>query len=175
MQTDPIDSPNHNRIGTTMVVLAWIAVVVVLTVAFSDFFEDSRGRIESSRVTEDGITEVVLKRDRSGHYRAAGALNGVPVNFLIDTGATSIAVSRSQARSMGLKELYPQQSVTAAGVVDGFATRIDEVRLGDLTAYNLSAYILPIEHTDHVLLGMAFLKHLELVQRDGTLTLRTLP
>lgn len=158
-----------------MMLLAWVVVAVTLTLGFGHYLDQSEQRVQSSRVTEDGVVEVVLQRDRQGHYLADGRINGVPVTFLIDTGATSIAVSESQARAMGLKKLYSQRSITAAGPVEGHATRIDEVTLGDLTARDLNAYILPIESTDHVLLGMAFLKHLELIQREGTLTLRTLP
>ena len=73
-----------------MAVLAWVALLVVLTLFFQDKLLDRvnpNRDVQSSR-GEDGRIEVVLERNRMGHYVADGSINGVSVTFLLDTGAT---------------------------------------------------------------------------------------
>jgi aspartyl protease family protein len=123
-------------------------------------------------VDGDGVPQVVLKRNRSGHYVATGSINGFPVIFLLDTGATDVAVPRVVADRLGLKRGAPVVNQTANGQVTSWRTRLDEVRLGPVRRRNVRASILPNMQGSEVLLGMSFLKHLEMVQRDGRMTLR---
>jgi len=118
----------------------------------------------------DGNVMVVLQRDRSGHFSAKGEINDQQVHFLVDTGATDVAVSESVARSLGL-EFGPDIVVsTAAGPVRGWVTRLDSVRVGVLLLRNVRATITP-GLGEQSLLGMSFLKHFSIVQEGDTLVI----
>ena len=115
---------------------------------------------------------MILDRNRAGHYVANGFINGSSVTFLLDTGATDVAVPETLASSLGLKKGLPFVSQTANGTVTSWRTRLDEVRIGTIVLTDVRASILPSMTGMDVLLGMSFLKQLELVQRGETLTLR---
>lgn len=159
-----------------MIIAAWIVFAGLLTIIAGRYLDarNNPNGLAQGIVSEGGQRELVLKRNRQGHYVADGFINGEQVTFLVDTGATSIAIPQPLADQLGLKPLFPQTSMTAAGPIESFGTIVDEVSLGGIIARNLRATILPIrEHAD-VLLGMAFLKDLEFTQRGDTLILRTL-
>ena len=148
---------------------AWIAVIgmmIGLTAFYQALTQRSSGIVRS---VEDGSRAlVVLQRERSGHYLAEGEINGNPVMFLVDTGATDVAVSEKAARAMGL-EFGPRIRVmTAAGPVKAWVTRLDHVRLGSLELTNVRATITP-GLDDAALLGMSFLKHFSLRQEGDQL------
>ena len=115
---------------------------------------------------------MVLKRNRAGHYVASGRINGEPVVFLVDTGATDVALPLSLAHRLGLTLGAERVSKTANGNVRTWSTRLDSVGLGGLTARGVSAAVMPNMPGEEVLLGMSFLKRFELLQRGKTLTLR---
>ena len=113
---------------------------------------------------------VVLERDRSGHYLAPGTINGQAVGFLVDTGATDVAVSESVARALGL-EFGPRiQVMTAAGPAPAWITRLDSVTVGSLSRRNVRATITR-GLGDEALLGMSFLRHFSLQQQGDTLVI----
>jgi aspartyl protease family protein len=116
---------------------------------------------------------VVLKRNRAGHYVADGEINGERVVFLLDTGATQVALSKPLAQRLGLK-LGPAVTVqTAAGPAPGYQTRLDSVRLASIEMRNVTALVSDGLSPDMVLLGMNFLKRLEMIQRGDELILST--
>jgi len=148
---------------------AWIAVIglmIGLTAFFQAITQRSGGIIRS---VEDGSHAlVVLQRSRNGHYVAEGEINGQPVKFLVDTGATDVAISEKTARAMGL-EFGPRIRVmTAAGPVGAWITRLDRVSLGSLELTNVRATITP-GLNDAALLGMSFLKHFSMRQEGENL------
>ena len=160
-----------------MIVASWILVALLLTLAFGNYLERQHNpnRTIDSRVTENLVREVVLKRNRAGHYVATGQINGKPVDFLLDTGATTVSVPNGFAERLGLRRGPRLQATTANGVITTYSTTLAQVSLGDILLKDVQASINPHTNTDEVLLGMAFLKHLELVQRGDTLTLRQYP
>lgn len=125
-----------------------------------------------SRIVEGGEREVVLERNRFGHYVASGAVNGHPVRFFLDTGATHVTVPAHIASDIGLEPGPAVQAQTANGRVTVYATRLDRVRLGHIVIGNVPASINPAMDDDDILLGMSFLGELELVQRGDVLRLR---
>jgi aspartyl protease family protein len=157
-----------------MVLLTWLGLLVLLTLLFSRWLDEQRNPNRDLSVDRQngGSGEVVLKRNRLGHYVAPGLINDVPVVFLIDTGATHVAVSEALANRIGLKKEARTTSMTANGVVESWLTRLSEVRLGVLSLRNVRATIIPTMSEKEVLLGMSFLKHLELVQRGEQMILR---
>ena len=107
-----------------------------------------------------------------GHYVADGSINGVSVTFLLDTGATGVAMSARLAQRVGAPRGQPVVTRTANGNATGYLTRLRSVQLGAIEQNNVPASIAPGLATDEVLLGMSFLKNLEMIQRGDTLTLR---
>jgi aspartyl protease family protein len=159
-----------------MIVGAWLLLLVLLTLFFSRWLEHQANPNQQLRtmVDQGGVSAVVLKRNRAGHYLAPGDINGVGVTFLLDTGATYVAVSQSIADEAGLKKGPVAQSMTANGVASSWLTEIDEVRLGSIVLHHVRATILPGMTGNEVLLGMSFLKHLKLEQQGESLKI-TLP
>ncbi len=165
-------------LGKGMMIGAWVLLLLLLTLFFGGVLErrtNPNGN-PSGRIDDQGVREVELKRNVQGHYVASGFINGYPVTFLVDTGATQVAISEKLAERLGLEKRGGTFSQTANGVVAVWQTQLDRVRLGVIEQRNVRATILPdLRPWNQVLLGMSFLKKLELVQRDGTLLLRQRP
>jgi aspartyl protease family protein len=97
------------------------------------------------------------------------------VRFLIDTGATQIAVSTQLAERLSLKRGLPIQLMTAAGPARGYMTRLQSVTLASFELRDAAAIIADGLDPNTVLLGMNFLRQLEIVQRGDQLILRPAP
>jgi aspartyl protease family protein len=76
------------------------------------------------------------------------------------------------AEKLGLRRGPAQQYNTANGVITGYLTRLNSVRLGDIELHDIRASINPRDQGDELLLGMSFLRELEFTQRGDTLTIR---
>jgi len=115
---------------------------------------------------------VTLAADTRGHFVADGAVNGTPVRFLVDTGATTIALPGRDAMRLGLDYRKGERGITntANGTVTVYRVRLDSVRLGPIELNSVEGIV--IEHgLDIALLGMSFLNRVEM-KRDGqTMTL----
>ncbi|WOJ97798.1 TIGR02281 family clan AA aspartic protease [Congregibacter brevis] len=164
----------HQRMGRVMQVFAWLAVMALLMLYFGDVLERQRNpnRSVDTEVTAAGVREVELKRNRMGHYVSAGTINGEEVVFLLDTGATGVAIPAALAERLSLPKGRPIMTNTANGSTRSYLTRLDEVAVGDIRLQNVEASITPGLQMREVLLGMSFLKHIEFTQRGNTLTLR---
>jgi aspartyl protease family protein len=170
--TAPDKQPQH--IGKGMIVAAWILLLVLLTWFFNDRLEQQRNpnrEIYTSQAA-DGQVEVRLQRNRSGHYVASGEINGHPVEFLLDTGATDVSIPADLADRLGLKRGRQSTYQTANGLVTAWQTVADEISLGPLRLGPVTASINPQFRGDAVLLGMSFLKQLDFSQQGNTLTLK---
>ena len=144
------------------------AIVVTLTVfAGHDFVFQSPDTVAG----EDGTISVSLDQHISGHYFSKGMINDQPVKFLLDTGATDVAIPESVAKRLGL--VYGQKIFikTANGTSTAYDTRIRTLSLGGIVQHDIQASIATGMEGDQILLGMSFLRHLDFVQRDGVLTL----
>lgn len=163
----------HRRFGT---ILLWITWLLVLGGGWWVSDRWIEGQINPNpRPTVNATGAVVLERNRQGHYVANGEINGRTVTFLLDTGATSVALSTRLARELDLQRGPEIQLETANGVAVGFKTRLNSVRLGDIVVREVNAVFSDGMMDDTVLLGMSFLKHLEFSQRENRLILRPLP
>lgn len=151
----------------------WMIMLGLLTLLFSDILDKQHNPNQHlGKVQRDEPHEVVLVRNKYGHYVASGMINQQPVVFMLDTGATDISISQDLAEQLQLKRGRPMTYQTANGLIINYATHLDSVSLGGITLYNLPASINPNMSGDDVLLGMVFLKHLEFSQKGKTLTLR---
>ena len=90
------------------------------------------GSSGSPVVNAAGEAEVTLSRNASGHYVGTLQLNGVDVVFLLDTGATVVAVSPEVAKRTGMPQGQPYQVNTANGITTAYQSEITELRLGDI-------------------------------------------
>ncbi len=110
---------------------------------------------------------VTLAADPRGHFITEGAINGNPVRFLVDTGATMIALSASEAVRLGIDYRKGQRgmSSTAGGMVPTYRVRFDSVRLGGIEISGVDGVVLE-QGLDIALLGMSFLNRVEM-KRDG--------
>jgi len=109
----------------------------------------------------------------NGMYSTTGFINGHPVNFLVDTGATWIAMNVHQARSLGINFRYigKRSAVsTANGVVPVYRVTLDKVRVGEIELRNVAAGVLEGNSPTQVLLGNSFLNRVEM-QRQGQVML----
>ena len=157
-----------------MMALFWVTALALLTLYFSGLLDQRHNpnqQLQTAR-SESGQVEVVLERNAYGHYVAIGAINGHPVEFLVDTGATYLGIPAAVARRLQLKRGVASSSHTAAGVVRSYLVKLDSVRLGGIERYDVMASVIPDMPGEGVLLGMSFLKDLEIRQSGTTLTLR---
>jgi aspartyl protease family protein len=125
---------------------------------------------ERARFSFDAVSgRIELKRAPDGHFHWPGRVNGVAVDFLVDTGATSTALPLALAQQAGLALEGGLRSSTAGGVVDGRVARADVSLQGGIVAERLRVAVLP--RLDSPLLGMDVISKLRLSQHDGVLTL----
>lgn len=163
----------ESKIGKTMTTVTWLLVLGLLTLVFNRFLESEQNPNQTPQafIAENNRKVVVLKMNRSGHYVTSGKINQVAVEFLLDTGATDVAISEKLARKLNLKIIGQSMSQTANGVVPSYRAVLDSVTIGNITLNNIRASIFGGLPGDEVLLGMSFLKQLEMVQKGKTLTL----
>lgn len=155
-----------------MYAFMWLGVLVLLVVFFQGWLQEKYNP-NQHLLTQTGSNEpVVLKRNAQGHYVASGMINGQPVVFLLDTGATDVAIPADIAKRLGLRFGRQGQVTTANGITTTYDTILDSVSLGSITLHQVTASIAPGYKSDAILLGMSFLKHIEFSQRGDTLTLR---
>lgn len=169
------DTPNpQRRLGLGMTIAMWLVVLGLLTMFFQDWYDKQHNPNQNVQMQlgSDGLRELVLTRNRAGHYVASGTINGEPVVFMLDTGATDIAIPGVIAQRLRLKQGRALTYQTANGPVRVYATTLERVALGEIALQNVRASINPAMGQQEVLLGMSFLKHLEFSQKGNTLTLR---
>jgi aspartyl protease family protein len=171
------DEAANSRIGKVMTVIGFVFGLGLLTLFFQDKLDERRNPNQSplAYLNTDGIAEVVLERNPQGHYVATGFINGHEVEFLLDTGATDVAVPEHIARAAGLTFGQQGLSSTANGVVTTWNTRIDSLQLGTINLSNVEASILPSMNDNLILLGMSALRQVEFTQQGRELTLRYRP
>jgi len=167
----------NNKISKTMVWLAWLGFLAMLVLGFDRYLERQSNPNDRPEVmcTAEGNAEVTLKQNRQGHYIADGKLNDHWAMFVLDTGATNISIPAKVADEMKLTGGYAERTQTANGDIVVYRVTLDSVTLGSITLQNVAANINPHMDGETVLLGMSFLKHVEMMQRDKQLTLRLKP
>jgi aspartyl protease family protein len=132
-----------------------------------------QGAAVANTSTTRGGDTVTLFADSRGHFTTIGVVNGVSLRFLVDTGATSVVLSSTDARSAGVNYLGGTRVLTQTvnSVVPVYAVKLDTLRIGDITVNNVDAAVIEGDKLPIALLGMSFLNRMEM-KRDGvTLTL----
>lgn len=116
-----------------------------------------------------GPASVTLFADARGHFFADGTINGSPVRFLVDTGATTVALSGEQATRLGIdyrKNGRAGYASTAGGVVRSYVLTLQKVEIGPIVLYNVEAGVVEGPHPREALLGMSVLGRLSM-KREG--------
>jgi aspartyl protease family protein len=144
------------RVGTGMMVVGWLLLSGVIWLGM-DAWTAHQENPNADLAVDVPAGRVVLKRNAAGHFVAPGRINGVDVVYLVDTGATDVALSEDLARRVGATRGIPLRTETAGGETLSYATRLDSVRLGGLEAHGVAGAIVPRMGGHSVLLGMSFL------------------
>lgn len=166
------DNP-HRRGGLIMLTIAW----VILFAGAYWYFEvrlTHNANPNRAEVLALQHGEVRLQRNQEGHYLAQGEINGQLVTFLVDTGATRVALSPGLAQKLALARGSVATVQTANGPTSAYQTTLKTVRLGSIEVHDVAALITTGLDGDTVLLGMSFLKQMEFTQRGSVLTLKPL-
>lgn len=117
---------------------------------------------------------VVVPRDAYGHFRVDGRVDGRHLQFMIDTGASVVALTAEDAATLGIHPSAHDFTVpvrTANGTVSGAPVELGLVEIGDVTVRNVAALVLPDGALGENLLGLSFLSRLHFEYGDGRLVL----
>ncbi|MEW6703679.1 MAG: retropepsin-like aspartic protease [Pseudomonadota bacterium] len=116
--------------------------------------------------------EIVLTAGMGGHFFANGSINGKAARFVVDTGATAVAIGQPDADRLGLdyRRSPPIPMGTANGVVPGYRVMLNSVRIGDVDTFNVQAVVVPAA-MEYVLLGNTFLTRFSMNRDSDTLRL----
>jgi aspartyl protease family protein len=122
---------------------------------------------------EAGGQRTTLVSDAQGHFFTTGTINGAVVRFLVDTGATTVAMDADAARRAGIKYLEGERaySTTANGLATVYRVKLQTVRVGDITLHDIDGAVHETASLPVVLLGMSFLGRLDMRREGDTMTL----
>ena len=117
-------------------------------------------------------TRIVLNESSGGHFMTAGQVNGRAVQFVVDTGATTVAMSTLDAERAGIayKNGQPVMMSTANGVTQAFRIKLNSVRVGEVEIYDVDAVVVP-QPMPFVLLGNSFLTRFQMKRENNLMTL----
>ena len=117
--------------------------------------------------------KALLSADSAGHFFADAIVNGLSVRFIVDTGATFIALPQREAERLGINYRAGRASYTrtANGVVEVYVVKLDSVRIGGIDLHNVDATVHVGPGLDQALLGMSFLNRVQMQRDGGTMTL----
>lgn len=151
--------------------LFWIVVWVCLVFAGYLVTQRMMAPPPVARSLADGRQEIVIPVSRDGHYYLDGAVNGVRLRFMIDTGASYVSVGAEFARSAGLPDGIPGYFSTANGTVEGRVVGNQTVKADVFELSGLTVALMPA-YGGEGLLGQNVLRHFEVLQTGGTLRLQ---
>lgn len=163
--------PASKKVGRMMVLLAWLIFLAILAVSFQHWHTKDT---QPSAVMKPGSNTLVLKSGRNKHYYVKCQVNGhKPVIFMVDTGASVVAMSRQMAKEFGVLKTIRMRVNTANGSTIGHSGMIKHLVVGGaITLDRVQAVILPKLNTP--LLGMSALRRLEMIHRGKQLELKPL-
>ncbi len=131
------------------------------------------GMVVAASVGGKGL--VTLYAGGGAHFFADGYINDTPVKFLVDTGATNIALNSRIADSIGIdykRTGKPSIAATASGMVRTYNVKLAKVRVGEITLHNVDAGVIEGNYPREPLLGMSFLGQLDMKHEGDKLELR---
>ena len=166
-------SHSTKKLGMMFTGTAWVLAILLIALVFSKILDRQHNPNQSVSTLQTGeYSEIVLTRNRSGHYVFDGEINRHKVTFLVDTGATTTAIPGEMQYRLGLTAGARMQVSTANGLTTAYLTRLQQLAIGDIVLHDVGASLIPGMGVDEVLLGMNVLKQFELVQRGDRLIIR---
>ncbi|MDQ7073708.1 MAG: retropepsin-like aspartic protease [Gammaproteobacteria bacterium] len=118
---------------------------------------------------------VRIEQNAQGMYQASGKVNGQVTEFLVDTGASVVAMNEYDAERFGLPKTGPEvRAQTASGETRGHLVNLKQISIGQIQLNNIKAVVLPGAHPNRPLLGMSFLQHLKVNQQQRRLLLESM-
>lgn len=168
---------SQNRLARAMLWITWALLLGFMVLLAQEWMDGQQNpnRTPDSQISEKGVREVVLRRSRYNQYIASGTINGQAVVFLLDTGATEVALSSALAKKLQLKAGRQGWAKTANGTVKTYATTLNQLTIGTIELQDTRASITTGMQGDEVLLGMSALKQLDFYQQDKQLILKQHP
>lgn len=161
--------------------LAWVGIFAVLIVGYTyreDFnaiFGRVSGEVAPMIATRQGDGTIALHRDQSGHFAVTARVNNASVGFMVDTGASDVALTYRDAERAGLEPWnleYTTPYRTANGQAWGARVRIQSITIGDITIHDVQGSVMK-DGMDVSLLGMSFLDRLSSYEvRGNKMTMR---
>jgi aspartyl protease family protein len=159
--------------------LVWVATALILVVAYTykdDFMDLGKGlggRVAAGLVPsapqQVAAGTVYLTRNATGHFHVNALVNGTVVDFLVDTGASDVAISTEDARRLGVdldKLAYTMPYQTANGVTMGARVTLGEIKIGDIAVSDVQASV-SRGNSGMSLLGMSFLNRIGSIEVKG--------
>lgn len=137
--------------------------------------EHSLGGAVSTEFKQAPMVNETIYADDQGMFEAVGTINGYTVKFLVDTGATFIAMNETQAKRLGIRyrlEGEPSGASTASGLVRGYKVKLNTVSMGKIRQHYVDAMVIDGDHPGPILLGMSFLGKLKVETSGNSITLR---
>ncbi len=134
----------------------------------------ARGKAGSGAANNETTANyATVPRDESGNLATDGQVNGMPMRFVVDTGATFITLPSSEASRLGLDYLKGQKLVmeTANGKVQAYRLKLDTVRVGNIAEQDVDAVVVEGNGLSKALLGMSFLNRVDIRREGANLTL----
>lgn len=130
---------------------------------------DAPASVGSSAAAPGSGSRVVLTAGSGGHFMTPGSINGQQVRFMVDTGATTVAMGVAEAQRLGIdyKAGEPGMSGTANGMVHTWRVKLRAVRIGDVEVREVDAAVLPV-NMPYILLGNSYLSRFQM-KRDNDL------
>ncbi len=120
--------------------------------------------------------EVRIIKDNRGSYYTSGTINGRPVDMLLDTGASSVAMSSVEAKRLGIQYWLTGTKTmvsTASGLARAYAVTLDRVQVGQISLNNVEGMVVEGGSPSQVLLGMSFLNRVHITNTGNVMVLRS--
>jgi len=164
--------PNTDGIGKNMMIIAWVIAIALATWFFGNVEEKQYNPNQSpASISERNSVKVELQRNKFGHYVTTGMIDNKEVVFMLDTGATHVAIPGALESYLNLQRGQSYYVHTANGTAKVYDTEIDYLQIGDIVLDNVKASISPTMQGEEILLGMSALKQIEFRQKGDSLTL----
>lgn len=143
----------------------------VLQLGLTGVFPDTDAAPDPAWAGPDSVS---LWADQNGFFYVSGLINGYPVRFLVDTGATTIAMNSRLAARIGIDYQGGKRGLanTAGGVTEVFGVELDTVEIGGIRLHNVEAGVINGTHPTTPLLGMSFLGELDMVREGNRMELK---
>jgi aspartyl protease family protein len=148
---------------------------IVWCILFGIFYYIIDGQIEPKvGVAAQGAASIEIPRSMNGHFYVAGAINGQAVTFMVDTGASTVAIGAKMAERLNLPRGRPTTLQTANGLARAEETQAGELSLGDIVVRDVRVMVMANLGTE-ALLGQNVLRHLEVIQTAEKMLLKAKP